>query len=140
MYNNDLLEAWAHTLPVPFPVHVPQGHEEKQLNQNVQVVTYKSVSGAEDTPNTDGIPLEEATAPGNLLYNISLFSQSKTILLALNGSSQMRNKMSTRKELSCGIESGTFQYKHCKINFKTFSLAIKLRCSLSQWGTKELIF
>jgi len=49
MYINDLLEAWAHTLPVPFPVHVPQGCEEKQLqNENTHVVTYKSVPGPDE--------------------------------------------------------------------------------------------
>jgi len=43
MYNNALLEAWAHTLPIPFPVHAPQlpPHEDPQ------VVTYtKGDSGS----------------------------------------------------------------------------------------------
>jgi len=65
MYINDLLEAWANTLPVPFPVHVPQVSEEKQLqNESVHVVSYKSVPGQEDTPN----PQEEIGAAGNLPF------------------------------------------------------------------------
>ena len=61
MYINDLLEAWAHTLPIPLPVHVPQiSNTEKQQMQDEKshLVTFKAAPSSDDPTrigeNVDG--------------------------------------------------------------------------------------